>query len=365
MKILEVIPSLASGGAERFVVDLCNQMVKDGHDVTLLTVKDLTILNNGFYLGELSTDVRHHNLGLGKFGFSTFYRLFKAIKEIDADIVHIHLIPVFCFYSFIFDRKKKYVVTSHIQAENEKKSSLKYVVKKTCLKLGVLHQVAISLQNKQSNIDVYGVVPVLIYNGRAKVCQTVEIENVKKEITLFKKNQETLVFTMIARCSPQKNIPRLIRCFNKLIESGENITLLVIGNGYDSPDFQPFVKQANKQIHFLGQRHNISDYLYLSDFFTLSSDFEGMPITLIEAFACGCIPVGTPVSGFNDVVIDGVNGFVADALNDKAYMNALKRAISHKNDIKKSTLFEIYENKLSMKSCASQYERLFNSLLLK
>jgi len=36
-----------------------------------------------------------------------------------------------------------------------------------------------------------------------------------------------------------------------------------------------------------------------------------MPITLIEAFACGCIPVGTPVSGFNDVVTDGANGFIA------------------------------------------------------
>lgn len=55
MKILEVITALSSGGAERFVVDLCNQMVEDGHDVTILTLKNLNIGNNGFYLDDLSS----------------------------------------------------------------------------------------------------------------------------------------------------------------------------------------------------------------------------------------------------------------------------------------------------------------------
>ena len=55
MKIVEIIPQLSSGGAERFVVDLCNALCEK-HEVTLLVYYDLD--NYGFYYGELSERVR-------------------------------------------------------------------------------------------------------------------------------------------------------------------------------------------------------------------------------------------------------------------------------------------------------------------
>lgn len=368
MRILEVIPALNSGGAERFVVDLCNQMAKDGHEVTLLTMKDFSISNFGFYKDELNDDVRQMNMGLGKFGLSTFYKLYKAIRRTKCDVVHFHLTAMyFGFLAVLLDGKKKYIVTSHNQADKERdRAKFRFVVKKACLKLKLLHQVAISHQNAKSISEVFGVVPIkLIYNGRAEANVTDKYDDVKNEIEHYKHHPVTNVFTMIARCNPQKNISRLVKCFNKLIDSGEDVVLLVIGNGYDSPSIQPIIKQANKNIHFLGQRHNVVDYLSCSDFFTLSSDYEGMPITLIEALACGCIPVGTPVSGFNDIIEDGKNGFVAEAISDEAYLNALKRAIDNKKNISTDSLKAIYREKLSMECCARKYEELFQSVLKK
>lgn len=366
MKILEVIYGLSSGGAERFVVDLCNQMIIDGHEVTLLIMKDFSLENYGFYKDEVSPKVKMINLGLGKFGFFTFFKQYKAIKNVRCDIVHFHLSSsYFGVLSMFLDRKKKYIVTCHNQAEKEKASSLiRFHVKNLCLKLHLLNQVAISHQNAKSIKEVYSIPPVkLIYNGRASVGITNQYEEVKKEIASYKKDVNTDVFTLVARCNPQKNIPRLIRCFNQLIADGENVALLVIGHGYDSPEILPIVKQANSNIHFLGQRHNIVDYLTCSDFFTLSSDFEGMPITLIEALACGCIPVGTPVSGFNDVIENGKNGFVATEISDKAYLQVLKKAIAHKNDISQASLKATYERNLSMTACAKEYENLFEELI--
>lgn len=368
MRILEVIPALNSGGAERFVVDLCNQMAKDGHEVTLLTMKDFSISNFGFYKDELSGDVRQLNMGLGKFGLGTFYKLYKVIRSMKCDVVHFHLTAMyFGFLALFFDRKKKYFVTSHIQAEIERgRSRFRFIIKKTCLKLKLLHQVAISGQNAASVEKVFGVPPIkLIYNGRACASVTDKYDDVKREIEHYKPHPATKVFIMIARCNPQKNITRLVKCFNKLIGDGEDVVLLVIGNGYDSPAILPVIKQANKHIHFLGQRHNVVDYLSCSDFFTLSSDYEGMPITLIEALACGCIPVGTPVSGFNDIIVDGKNGFVADAISDEAYFNALKRAIENKESISTDFLKQMYKENLSMEICARKYEELFQSALEK
>ena len=366
MRILEVIPALNSGGAERFVVDLCNQMVKDGHEVTLLTMKDSSINNFVFYKDELNDNVRQLNLGMGKFGLGTFYKLYKGIKSQKCDVVHFHLTATyFGFLALFFDGRKKYFVTSHTQAEMERdKSRFRFSVKKICLQLKLLYQVAISHQNARSVEKVFGVPPIkLIYNGRTCPSITDKYNDVRNEIEQYKSHPTTNVFTMIARCNPTKNIHRLVKCFNKLINSGEDVVLLVIGNGYDSPDIQPTIKQANKHIHFLGQRHNVVDYLSCSDFFTLSSDYEGMPITLIEALACGCIPVGTPVSGFNDIIVDGKNGFVAEAISDEAYLNALKRAISKKKDISTDSLKVFYKEKLSMEICARKYEELFLAFL--
>lgn len=365
MKILEVITSLSSGGAERFVVDLCNQMAADGHEVILLTMKDFKLGSNGFYLEDLSNNVKCINMGLGKFNYKTFFQLNKAICRIDCDIVHFHLDPAFFgLLSYISLRGKKFVVTSHNQAEREKTERIRLVVKQICYRFGLFDYVAISHQNADSIKHVYGKSPKrIIYNGRASMPVSINLGKVKAEVERFKPKAETSVFTIVARCNPQKNIPRLVRCFNRLEQNGYEFCLLVIGNGYDSDNFQNIRKRTCDRIHFLGERHNIADYLTVSDFFTLSSDFEGMPITLIEALACGCIPVGTPVSGFNDVITNGKNGFVAKEISDEAYYNVLVEAMENKNTINKAKLKQLYDSKFSIKACAEQYEELFKSLL--
>ena len=55
LRILEVIPALNSGGAERFVVDLCNQMARDECEVTLLTMKNFSLRNFGFYKDDIAS----------------------------------------------------------------------------------------------------------------------------------------------------------------------------------------------------------------------------------------------------------------------------------------------------------------------
>ena len=66
MKILQITIFLAPGGAERFVVDLSNELSKN-NDVTLMTLKDDSVdsKNRNFYKCDLSSRVKYLNLGLG------------------------------------------------------------------------------------------------------------------------------------------------------------------------------------------------------------------------------------------------------------------------------------------------------------
>lgn len=127
-------------------------------------------------------------------------------------------------------------MTSHIQVEIERgKSKFRFIIKRTFLKLNLLHQVAISDQNAKLVEKLFGVPPIkLIYNGKACTNITDEYDEVKSEIERYNLDPVANVFITIAQYNPQKNIPRLVRCFNKLIDSGEDMVLLVIGSGYDS-----------------------------------------------------------------------------------------------------------------------------------
>ena len=69
MKIIQIIYSLSSGGAEKFVVDLSNQLAKMGHDVTLCMLRDDKIDTLTFNKQFLSSSVKFHSMKFDR-GFS-------------------------------------------------------------------------------------------------------------------------------------------------------------------------------------------------------------------------------------------------------------------------------------------------------
>ena len=91
MKIIQVIPHLGSGGAERFVVDLSNELVKQGHDVVLLTFYDLEG-KYGFYKNDIDKKVRlislHKSIG---FSIKSIGQVIKIMKHEKPDIIHSHV----------------------------------------------------------------------------------------------------------------------------------------------------------------------------------------------------------------------------------------------------------------------------------
>ena len=103
MKILEIIPQLSSGGGERFVVDLCNELSKE-HDVTLMVLHSLDKVD--FYLKEVSNNVRvvsmNKRMGLD---IGLLFRVYRYIRREKPDVVHTHLRAIM-YIAFAIMRKK-------------------------------------------------------------------------------------------------------------------------------------------------------------------------------------------------------------------------------------------------------------------
>jgi glycosyltransferase involved in cell wall biosynthesis len=364
MKIIQIIFGLSSGGAERLVVDLSNELVKE-HEVILLTLKDDRIDNNDFYLPELSKNVEYINAGIKKgLSLKEAFFLYKTIKSVKPDIVHFHLTNVvfYIIFSILFYRKPKYIETLHIKADKMVTSKIQIQIKYWLYRLKLIKVCTISNDNQKSFVDFFKVKDsALIYNGRSKPLPSEKINTVKYEIENLKKTPEDIVFLHIGRCAEQKNQKMLISVFNRLNAEGVNFVLLIIGDQFDSELGAELKTLACRRIHFLGTKLNIPDYYLNADGFCLSSIFEGMPITLIEAFACGCIPICTPISGAIDIIDNQITGFISNDTNEESYYQSIISFIRQRSIIDKSSLVKYYENNLSISNCMKKYIQLYKS----
>jgi glycosyltransferase involved in cell wall biosynthesis len=371
MKILQFVYSLGAGGAERFVLDLTNELAENNETV-IFTLRDSTIGNNGFYLPDISKNVKYVDLKI-KEGFkpSLVWRFYKILKSEKPDIVHCHLnlVNYFFLLSIVFRKKIRFIYTIHNAAESEVKfqhaapTKLKFAIERAVRKFFFRHRffipVAISAETKSSYQEYYKLKDVLvIYNGRKFSGKSKEYESVVNEIEALKSTPRSLVFCHIARYHEQKNQKMLVSVFNTLRKEGNDIILLIIGDEFNSaPELKA---SAMDHIHFLGIRSNATDYLYASDAFCLSSIYEGMPISLIEAFACACIPICTPVGGCINTIENGITGYLSKSVSEADYLEAIKQFIGSRLTIDKENLIKIYHDRFSIEQCTDSYLKLYS-----
>ena len=357
MKIVQLIPQLSSGGAERFTVDLSNELSLRC-DVSLIVSAPLDG-TSAFYLSELSHNVRRYSL-YKKLGFDIryLYRLYKALKLEQPDVVHTHLdaFAYFAVLKWLFPRVK-FVHTIHNDAQYESGGKIKTFLKKLFFKKGWCRAVTISDKSALSFNEYYGadVNHTLIYNGRMfGVTPSHEI--------LIPRIEGRYNFVSIGHISKTKNHMLMCTALTNLLKQGVIIDLYMFGRFADESIVESIKALNNPHIHMLGERSNPMQYLGNADVFCMSSLVEGLPISLIEALACGLIPICTAVGGIGDLVDEGKIGFLSHDLSVESYTKAIERFLALSNDevvlmkkscVEKSKLYSIGE-------CAKQYVELYN-----
>jgi len=362
MKIIEVIFNLGSGGAERFVVDLSNKLVET-NDVFLFTLLNDIDAKNTFYKNELSYKINYINFKISPgYSFKSLWIFYKTIRREKPDIVHFHISNIVLYFilPILFYRKTKYFQTQHIDLAKEKNSNkLFFLIKYFLYKYEFIKTCAISKYNQKTLETRYSLKSTkLIVNGRNKHELSINSNMVFQEISSYKKNCNAFVFTHIGRCDEQKNQELLINAFNIFNKENDAI-LIIIGAGFNSKKGELLRSISNSNTYFLGEKQNATDYLAYSNAFCLSSIYEGMPISLIESYSCGCIPISTPVSGSIDYIIDGVTGFITEDFSIEGYHNTLKRFKENHYKINKETLCSLYRDNFSIKKCADNYMNWF------
>lgn len=360
MKIVHVIPQLASGGGERFTIDLCNTLAAQGHEVSLIVL--LPLKDYGFYISEVSDKVKLISLdkkpGLD---ITLGSRLKKTISNIGPDIVHSHLRAMLYMPLTVLSVKAKFFHTVHNTADVEAGGFVGGSIRKYLFKSGKVTPVTISSESLDSFEKYYGYTAPMIFNGRDIPENLTVSDAVEEEINGYKKSADTKVLVHLARYTDVKRQDLMARVARRLYDEGFDFTVLLIGRTAD--DILEGVKAANCPVcHVLGEKKNPLEYLKAADAFCLCSTFEGMPISLIEAMGVGAIPVCTPVGGIVNVVKTGETGFLSTDISEESYYEALKTFLMQ-NDEQMSEMKPKVEKAYepyTMRECANKYLGLYN-----
>lgn len=365
MKILELHYSTAPAGAERVVIDLTNELVLN-NDVTLCIIKDDSNPFNAYYLKEVSSKVKYINLkcktGLG---IKSLWRIYKTIKKEKPQIVHTHGDAITLFLPSLLIKSCKYFHTLHSLADKYIRGKEKLIFLYRWFYRHKITAITISEECQKSFIKLYDLHnSIKIENGRAPLKKTNQFEDVKKEIEKLKLHSDDKVFIHVARFSEAKNQRLLFNAFNKFLNKKNHAILLLIGAGYDNNEAKTLLAEASKGIYWLGTKNNICDYLLNSDFFILSSLWEGLPISLLEAMSCGVVPICTPAGGIPNIITSNKLGYLSKDFSLDSFETIINNAYLHSESFDRKYIITIFNEKYSIKHCAKLYLTTFKNQLL-
>lgn len=315
---MQVIPLFAMGGGEVMCEKLLHELKKMGHDVVVVSMYNYQsaitkrLENNGIrveYLNKKS--------GPDVTIFGKFYRLLKKEKP---DIVHNHL------YSFkyvmpgvVLNRVPGRIHTVHNVATKEA-GAFSRKIQKIFFKYFKVVPVGLTSLIKDSVVKEYGLseeeVPYVL-NG-----MPVE-EYAKKQDYSSGTN-----ILHIGRFNNQKNHKGLIEAFEILYKKYPDIKLNLVGAGELEEEIKELVTQKGLQncVCFKGLLDDVKEEMGNADIFCLPSNYEGMPMTIIEAMASGLPVVATAVGGVPDIIMDGKDGILCNN-TPKDIADALEKVI--------------------------------------
>ncbi len=278
-----------------------------------------------------------------------FFPLKKILKAHQPDYLIAHLIsslPLVLLIIFNFKTKFILRISGYPKMNLFRRTLWKKAFKK-------IHLVTCPTQNTLDYLKKFD----LIEESKLKLLYDPILE--VKDVSL-KKNKKVDIknyYLSVGRLTKQKNFYFLCQAFKKIIESDNEIKLLIAGNGEQEDLLRKFINKNNlsKNIILLGYVENIYKYFKNSRGFILTSLWEDPGFVLVEAAYCRAPVMSSNVwPGPIELIRNDYNGILFESEDIESFMREFKRFSSiEKNSTlklnnlkmcKKFTLFSHYKN---------------------
>ena len=332
MKILLISPFIypfSTGGMEIYNFYFAKELKKLGINVSILSnnSKKIPIDLPQFRLCTKNTLIRS-------------VQIFWHLLLHKYDIVHSPYVSNF-FLAYpltifkLFFRKNNYVIYIHgggmHKWKNEKIQKLFFNKAKEII--SVSNPIKYEYE-KRINREITTVLPLIPFEESKK-----SREQMRDELGI---NEDEKVIIYIGSIKPIKGSDFLVNSFVKLgIEffNKNNLRMIFIGDGILKNELEQIIQKhnMNNEIVFLGRRkkEEVQDYLMASDLFIFASQFEGTPLSLLEAMYNKLLVVATDVTGINNIIQHKVNGLLYKKEDFESFKQTLEYALQNNAECNK------------------------------
>jgi len=295
---------MGKGGVETFLKNLIYEQVKK-HDIVLIT-----LTNNNTYNIEDFKSIKG-NMSFIEIPYKKIYdlriifKLRSIIKKIKPDIIHTHLFPgQFITPIILLGFNLKFITTEHgISLRRIKYPLFHYLEwfsfsrynKIVC----VSSAVNIKLKEEYPSLSY----KILTINNGIDIQRVYNTNIVKKSELSNKFNDSNIIICMVGRLDVGKDFETLIKAM-KLLPTC--FKLLIVGDGPKRKNLEKMVidLELEDRVDFFGFKKDIYYVFKSIDIFVLSSEREGLPITLLEAMSAKKPCIGSNVDGIKNILVD-------------------------------------------------------------
>lgn len=313
MRILQLIPNLGMGGAEKVCETLTYELVKLGHTVTVVSLyNEETIISQRLIDNGVKVVFLNKKSGLD---FNCIKELKELYKRIKPEVIHTHLYAFkYAVLSTVFS-KIKIVHTVHSVASKERdKKALRLFGKlKRVTIVGlsseVMNTIAEEFGLKKDNIPI-------VLNG-------VNFEKCIVKMNYGLSSENTIIH--VGRYSIPKNHIELLKAMKILHSQYPTWKLMLVGDGELREKIRSFIAENNMTDYVVekGVTDNVYPLLAKADIFILPSIYEGIPMTVLEAMGTALPIIASNVGGIPDL-INEKNGLLIENPTAENIVNSLQ-----------------------------------------
>lgn len=343
-KILYIVEAMG-GGVFTYIVDLANELVNEYEMYIAYAVRPQTPKDYWIYF-----DKRIHLIEVKNFGreINPFKEALAIIeikqiaKKIKPDIIHLHSSKAGVLGRIAFNGKKiPLFYTPHgysflMQNYKPMKRWIFKQIERICAKKNCT-TISCSIGEYQETLK---------FTKRATyVNNAINIKSLQKILDGFEVREHPFTVFTLGRICCQKN-PEL---FNQIAKQMPDVKFLWIGDG----ELRDKLTASNIEITGWVEREKALSLSINADVFLLTSLWEGLPMSLLEAMYMKKLCVVSDVIGNHDVIHNEFNGYVCNTV--ESYVRAIKEKKKEYIDRAYKDILENYETKIQ----AKRYEDIY------
>ena len=354
--VLFIVRTMGLGGTENVVLQLCEILAGRVNKVVVCSSggvheKKIQALGIKHYM---IPDIASKNpLNMLK----TYRSIRTIIKKEKITIVHSHHRMAALYAELVAPKSVIKVANAHNTFQNKKRLT-QFAYHNTDI-------VAVGEMVKKNLTDFFEIPDrqISVIHNAVK-----PFDGVVQSISVLNKEKAKghILIGNIGRLSEQKGMNYFIDAAEIVIRSHSEARFIIVGDGELKNQLHEHVKSKHLQdvFLFLGYRNDIQNVISQLDFIVLSSLWEGLPLTPIEAYSVGKTVIGTAVDGTQEIIRDGIDGYLVESRNVAQIAEKIKALLEHPNIREKmeAQAIQRYQDEFSFEKLEQSYLYFYKEL---